>query len=241
MPGDAGVSPRHGGADAHDHDHDEHRGAEATLLRLAPGERSAAVARARRLNRLTLAWNVIEGLVAISAGVAAGSVSLIGFGMDSGIEVSAAVILAWRLRQERRDGCMAEYDRRATRLIAVAFAALAAYVWVQAVFDLVTTSRPDASVPGLVMAVLSLLVMPWLARAKRALAPTLGSQAVVADADQTNLCAMLSGVLVVGVGLNAVFGWWWADPAAALVIGGLAAAAARRAWSAESLTDTCCP
>ncbi|MGH8993985.1 MAG: hypothetical protein ACRDZ7_20945, partial [Acidimicrobiia bacterium] len=176
------------------------------VVTLAPGERPAALARARRLNRLTLTWNVIEGVVAISAGLAAGSVSLIGFGMDSGIEVSASVVLFWRLHQERRAGCMAEYDRRAVRIIALAFAALALYVWVQATADLLTGSRPDASVPGLAMAVLSLLVMPWLARAKRALAPTLGSRAVVADADQTNLCAMLSAVLLAGVGLNAVFG-----------------------------------
>ncbi|MGH9040270.1 MAG: cation transporter [Acidimicrobiia bacterium] len=208
---------------------------------LPPGGRPAALARARILNRLTLTWNIIEGIVALSAGIAAGSVSLIGFGMDSTIEVSASLVLAWRLYQERRAGCMAEYDRRAVRLIAAAFTALALYVWIQAISDLVTGSRPDASVPGLAMAVLSFLVMPWLARAKRALAPALGSRAVAADADQTNLCAMLSGVLVVGVGLNALFGWWWADPVAALIIGVLAAAAARKAWSAESLADTCCP
>jgi len=226
----------------HDHDHDQGGGdGGGAAVRLAPGERSAALGRARLLNRVTLIWNVIEGIVAVSAGVAAGSVSLIGFGMDSGIEASASVVLAWRLGQERRAGCMAEYDRRAVRLIAVAFAALAGYVWLQGGHDLVTGARPDASVPGLAMALLSFLVMPRLARAKRALAPTLGSQAVAADADQTNLCALLSGVLLAGVGLNALFGWWWADPVAALVIGALAAAAARRAWSAESLADTCCP
>jgi divalent metal cation (Fe/Co/Zn/Cd) transporter len=237
----AGASPERAGHDHEGHDHDGPEHDAAPALTLQPGERPTALARARRLNRLTLTWNVIEGIVAISAGVAAGSVSLIGFGMDSGIEVSASVVLAWRLHQERRAVCMAEYDRRAVRFIARAFAALAVYVWVQAGADLLTGSRPDASVPGLVMAILSLLVMPWLARAKRALAPTLGSQAVAADAAQTNLCAMLSGVLVAGVGLNAVFGWWWADPVAALVIGALAAGAARRAWSAESLADTCCP
>ncbi|MGH8999695.1 MAG: hypothetical protein ACRDY7_09925 [Acidimicrobiia bacterium] len=205
-----------------------------------PVGREAALARARFLNRFTLAWNVAEGVVAISAGVAAASVSLIGFGIDSGIEVSASLVLLWRLHQERRQGCMADYDRRATRAIALAFLALAAYVWIQAVADLASGSRPDASLVGLAMAALSWLVMPRLARAKRALAPALGSSAVVADAAQTNLCGMLSGVLVVGVGLNAAFGWWWADPVAALVIGGLAAAEARRSWRAESLEDTCC-
>jgi predicted Co/Zn/Cd cation transporter (cation efflux family) len=225
----------------HDHStHGEPGSTPAPAVHLLPGERAAALVRARRLNRLTLSWNIVEGLVAIGFGLAAGSVSLIGFGMDSGIEVSAAVILAWRLRQERKRGCMAAYDRRATRLIGLAFVALAVYVWVQSVIDLTTGSRPEASWPGLVVALISFLVMPRVARAKRALAPTLGSQAVVADADQTGLCGLLSGVLVFGVGLNALFGWWWADPVAALAIGVLALAAGRRAWSAESLADTCC-
>jgi divalent metal cation (Fe/Co/Zn/Cd) transporter len=209
-------------------------------VRLAPGERAAAVARARRLNTFSLTWNLGEMVVALVAGIAAGSVSLVGFGMDSGIEVSAALILAWRLHQERRGGCMVGYDRTATRLIAAAFVALAAYVWVGAIGDLAGRARPDASIPGLVLAVASVILMPRLARAKRALAPALGSQAVSADAQQTSLCAVLSGVLIVGVGLNTVFGWWWADPVAALVIGALALEAGRRVWRAESLADTCC-
>lgn len=234
--------------DVHGHDHDHGHGdaggcgAEpvGVTIRLAPEERAAAVARARRLNQFSLAWNVVEGIIALLAGIAAGSVSLIGFGIDSGIEVSAAVILAWRLHQERRGGCMAAYDRTATRLIAVAFVALAAYVWIDAVTDLIGRARPEASVPGLALAVASVILMPWLARQKRALAPALGSQAVSADAQQTSLCALLSAVLIVGVGLNTVFGWWWADPVAALVIGALALEAGRRVWRAESLADTCC-
>ena len=174
------------------------------------------------------------------AGLAAGSVSLVGFGVDSAIEVSAALILAWRLRQERRGGCMQEDDRRATRLIAVSFALLAAYVGVESIRDLVTGSRPDESVVGIVMAALSLAVMPVLARAKRRLAPALGSAAAVADANQTNLCASLSAVLLVGLGANAAFGWWWADPVAGLGIAAARAAEARRTWRAESLEDTCC-
>jgi divalent metal cation (Fe/Co/Zn/Cd) transporter len=212
----------------------------AVTVRLAPGERAAAVARARRLNQFSLAWNLGEMVVALVAGIAAGSVSLVGFGIDSGIEVSAALILAWRLHQERRSGCMVGYDRTATRLIAAAFVALAAYVWVGAIGDLAGRTRPEASLPGLVLAVASVILMPRLARAKRALAPALGSQAVSADAQQTSLCAVLSGVLIVGVGLNTVFGWWWADPVAALVIGALALEAGRRVWRAESLADTCC-
>ena len=230
------------------HDHDQaqaHTGScdpspSRVTVRLAPGERQAAVARARRLNQISMAWNVGEMIVALLAGIAAGSVSLIGFGIDSGIEVSAALILAWRLHQERRSGCMEAYDRRATRLIALAFVALAVYVWVDAVGDLAGRVHPEASVPGLVLAIASVILMPRLARAKRALAPALGSLAVSADAQQTSLCALLSAVLIVGVGLNTVFGWWWADPVAALVIGALALEAGRRVWQAESLADTCC-
>jgi divalent metal cation (Fe/Co/Zn/Cd) transporter len=232
--------------DHHDHDHEPGVGGGCGSdpvpvgIRLAPGERAAAVARARLLNRFSLTWNVAECVVALVAGIAAGSVSLVGFGIDSAIEVSAALILAWRLHQERRAGCMAAYDRTATRLIALAFVALAGYVWVDAITDLVDKSRPETSLPGLLLAVLSVLVMPWLAREKRALAPALGSQAVSADAQQTSLCALLSAVLIVGLGLNTLFGWWWADPVAALVIGALALEAGRRVWRADSLADTCC-
>lgn len=202
--------------------------------------REAAVRRSRWLNVATIGWNAVEGVVAVAAGLAAGSVSLVGFGMDSAIEVSAALVLAWRLAQERHGGCMQETDRRATRLIAVSFGILAAYVGFEAGRDLLTGSEPEASTVGVVMAALSLAVMPVLARAKRQQAPALGSAAVVADAQQTDLCALLSAVLLVGLGANAVFGWWWADPIAGLGIAALAAVEARRTWRADSLADTCC-
>lgn len=196
--------------------------------------------RAAWLNAATIAWNGTEGVVAVAAGVVAGSVSLVGFGFDSAIEVSAALILAWRLRQERHGGCMQANDARATRAIAVSFGMLAVYVGVMSTSDLLQGSRPDASIVGLVMAALSLMFMPVLARAKHELAPALGSAAAVADAKQTNLCALLSAVLLVGLGANAAFGWWWADPAAGIGIAVLAGLEARRTWFAESLADTCC-
>lgn len=202
--------------------------------------REAAVRRSRWLNVATIGWNAVEGVVAVAAGLAAGSVSLVGFGMDSAIEVSAALVLAWRLAQEGHGGCMQATDRRATRLIAVSFGILAAYVGIEAGRDLLTSSEPEASTVGIVMAALSLAVMPVLARAKRRQAPALGSAAVVADAQQTDLCALLSAVLLVGLGANAVFGWWWADPIAGLGIAALAAVEARRTWQADSLADTCC-
>ncbi|MGH9156828.1 MAG: cation transporter [Acidimicrobiales bacterium] len=187
-----------------------------------------------------MAWNLVEGVVAVGAGLAAGSPSLLGFGLDSGIEVSASLVLAWRLAQERHGGCMADGDRRATRAIAVSFAMLAAYVWFQGAVDLLAESRPEVSTVGIVLASVSVLVMPWLATAKRSLAPALGSRAAVSEANQTSLCAALSGVVLAGLGLNGAFGWWWADPAAALVIGVVAAREAVRTWRADSLADTCC-
>lgn len=203
-------------------------------------ERQPAVQRARLLNVATIGWNTAEGVVAIAAGVATGSVSLVGFGIDSAIEVSAAVILAWRLHQERKGGCMQAADARATKAIAASFAALAIYVAYDAVGDLIERTKPEASTVGVVLAAMSLALMPALARAKARLAPVLGSAAAKADAAQTNLCALLSAVVLVGVGANWAAGWWWADPVAGLGIAVIAGAEAIRTWRADSLDHTCC-
>jgi divalent metal cation (Fe/Co/Zn/Cd) transporter len=203
-------------------------------------ERRAAVRRARVLNVATIGWNTVEGVVAIVAGVAAGSVSLVGFGIDSAIEVSAAVILAWRLHQERNGGCMQAADARATKAIAASFAALAIYVAYESLADLIGGTKPEASTVGVVLAAVSLALMPALARAKSRLAPVLGSVAAKADAAQTNLCALLSAVVLVGVGANWAAGWWWADPIAGIGIAVIAGAEAVRTWRADSLDDTCC-
>ncbi len=202
--------------------------------------RNAAVRRARWLNAATIGWNSIEGVVAVAVGIAAGSVSLVGFGFDSAIEVSAALVLTWRLRQERRDGCTQEADSGATKAIAVSFAALAVYVGVEAGRDLAGGVEAESTAAGVVLAALSLVVMPFLARAKAKLAPLLGSTAAAADAAQTNLCALLSAVVLVGLAANWLAGWWWADPLAGLGVAALAAAEARRTWRAETLEDTCC-
>ncbi len=205
-----------------------------------PTTREQAVTRQKWLTAATIGWNGAEGVIAIAAGLAAGSVSLIGFGLDSGIEVSAALILAWRLAQERRTGCKQDADKRAQRLIAVSFAALALYVGVESVRDLVLADRPEGSLVGIVLAALSLATMPLLARAKRRLAPLMGSRAVEAEANQTFLCALMSGALLVGLSANAALGWWWADPLAGLFIAGAAAYETVDTWRAESLEDTCC-
>jgi len=243
MPeGDARLGVDSGpGGDGHAHDQPPVTGARSDAAPAMARGREAVVRRAQRLNVVTIGWNVVEGFVAVIAGLVAGSVSLVGFGLDSGIEVSAAFILAWRLSRERQGGCMQDDDRRATRAIAASFAALAVYVAAGSLLDLVTGARPQASPVGVVLAAMSVTVMPVLARAKRRLAPALGSRAVEADAAQTDLCALLSVVLLAGLGANAGFGWWWADPAAGLAIAALAANEAVRTWRAESLQDTCCP
>lgn len=202
--------------------------------------RPRAVSRARFLNRLTIGWNLVEAVVALAAGIVAGSVSLVGFGLDSVVEVSAAGVLAWRLAQEARGGCSQDADRLAQRGVALSFLALSGYVGWRSVADLMGGAQPDASMVGIALAAASLVVMPILARAKRSLAPVLGSRAQQAEASQTALCAWMSGVLLAGLGLNAVLGWWWADPIAGIGIAALAGVEAVRTWRAESLADTCC-
>ena len=207
---------------------------------IQPTTRDEAVTRQKWLTAATIGWNGIEGVIAIGAGIAAGSVSLIGFGLDSGIEVSAALILVWRLAQERRTGCKQDADRRAQRLIAVSLAALGVYVSVESVRSLVTADRPEESLVGILLAALSLAVMPALARAKRRLAPIMGSRAVQAEAAQTVLCALMSAGLLIGLGANAALGWWWADPLAGLFVAALASYEAVSVWRADSLEHTCC-
>ena len=203
-------------------------------------DRPQALRRARLLNRVTIGWNVVEAVVALAAGVAAGSLGLVAFGLDSCVEVSGALVLAWRLAREERTGCTQPDDRRATRALAVCFFALAGWVSVNAVLDLLHGHQPGVSAVGIVVTTLSLLTMPALARAKRRLAPVLGSRAQEREASQTRLCAILSAVVLGGLVLNAALGWWWADPVAALVEAALAAVEGTRSWRAESLADTCC-
>jgi divalent metal cation (Fe/Co/Zn/Cd) transporter len=211
----------------------------AAAVSVLRADRLRAVRRARLLNRFSITWNVLEAGIALTAGLVAGSISLIGFGLDSVVEVSASVILAWRLSREG-DDCTQADDRRATRAVAISFFALGAYVGIEALRGLAAGDHPDASTVGVVLAAVSLMVMPFLARAKRQVAPILGSQAQAAEANQTQLCAVLSGVLLVGLLANGVLGWWWADGLAAVGIAVLATREGLQTWRAESLADTCC-
>lgn len=178
-------------------------------------ERRELTRRGRALEYVTLGWNLVEAAVSIGAGVSAGSTALVGFGADSLIESLSGAVLLWRLRSH-------EHDRRrellALRLVGVSFLVLAAYVAWEAAGSLIAREAPDASITGIVLAALSLAVMPLLARAKRRVAGSLRSQALEADSRQTDLCAYLSAILLGGLLLNAVAGWWWADPVAALVM-----------------------
>jgi divalent metal cation (Fe/Co/Zn/Cd) transporter len=190
--------------------------------------------RAVRFAWATIVWNVVEAVVAIAAGAAASSIALVGFGLDSTVEVMSAMVIVWQFR-----GLAEDRERRALKLIAVSFFALAAYVGVQAIIDLLRRSEPNSSTVGIGLALASLIVMPLLARVKRRNGDAMRSATVVADSNQTKLCAYLSGILLAGLVLNAMAGWWWADPIAALGIAALAVNEGLEAWRGE-ICDDCC-
>ena len=188
--------------------------------------------RAARLARATVAYNTVEGVVAIGAGTAAGSVALVSFGLDSAVEVLSALAVSW---QFAGGGVHAEdRERRTLRLIALAFFALAAYVVQDSLRALAGGAHPDASPVGIVLAAASLVVMPVLTAAKRRTGRALGSATVLADSTQTFLCGCLSAVLLAGLLLNAALGWGWADPVAGLVIAAVAAREGVEAWRGDA-------
>ena len=199
---------------------------------LPAAERARLGRRARLLAGASLTYNAVEAVVAIAAGLAAGSVALIGFGLDSVIEVSSAAIILWQFAHRLPES----RERQAQRLMAVAFGLLAAYVTVESVRALVSGGEPDASPVGIAVTVASLIVMPFLSRAQRRTGRALGSAAVTADGTQTALCAWLSAAVGLGLVLNATLGWGWADPVAGLVIAVIAGREAVQAWRGEG----CC-
>ncbi len=203
--------------------------------------RPVLLARALRLEYLTVGWNVVEGVVAITAAVAAGSVALLGFGIDSFVETLSGAVLIWRLRRETSgtldEEAIEAIERRAERLVGGAFFILAAYVTFDAITTLLAQEKPEASPVGIAITALSIAVMLWLARAKRRLAGELGSRALAADAEQTQACWYLSVVVLAGIGLNALLGWWWADPVAALVVVVLLVREGLEAWRGEAEAD----
>lgn len=182
------------------------------------GLRETLVRKGLILNYATLGYNSLEGLIAIWAGLAAGSVALVGFGLDSLIEVTASITALWRLYSDRDEHHRARAERITLRIIGALFLALAAYVAADAAQALYMRTAPDKSLVGIVLAMLSLVVMPILANAKRRVALAMGSGALAAESRQTMLCTYLSAILLGGLILNAALGWWWADPIAALVM-----------------------
>jgi divalent metal cation (Fe/Co/Zn/Cd) transporter len=195
------------------------------------------VRRARVLAWLGVAWHAVEAFVAIAAGVAAGSIALIGFGADSVVEGIAGIVVIWRFAARRE--ATADAERRAQRLIAASFFAIAVYVSVEALLSLIGTDHPQASWVGIGLSIVTLVVMPPLATAKGRVARQLGSSATHSEGRQNMLCAYLSAALLAGLGVNALFGWWWGDPAAALLISGVAVREGVGAWRGDACCDTC--
>ena len=174
--------------------------------------------RGRRLEYFTIAWNTLEGLVAIAAGAIAGSVSLVGFGIDSFIEVTSGAALLWRMSADADERRRERIERITLRIVGACFLALAVYVGYEAASDLLRKKAPEHSLPGIILACVSLVVMPLLSRAKRGVASNLKSAAMRADAKQTQFCTYLSAILLGGLVLNAAFNLWWADPVAGLLM-----------------------
>ena len=181
-------------------------------------DRPALIRRGKVLEYATVGYNSLEGIIAIAAGLMAGSIALVGFGFDSVIEVISGVTLLWRLHADVDEEKRERVEQRALRIVGASFLLLAAYVTFDALKALVLREPPDESVIGIVLAAVSLVVMPFLVRAKRRVAGAIGSRALNADATQTALCTYLSAILLAGLLLNATLGWWWADPVAAMVM-----------------------
>jgi divalent metal cation (Fe/Co/Zn/Cd) transporter len=174
--------------------------------------------RGKRLEYFTIAWNTLEGLVAVIAGALAGSISLLGFGVDSFIEVISGTTLLWRMSVDVDLPKRERSEKVALRVVGLCFVGLAIYILYESVSDLLSKRAPEHSIPGIILACVSLVVMPILSRAKRTVGRAMGSAAMHADAKQTEFCMYLSAILLGGLLLNALWGIWWADPAAALIM-----------------------
>lgn len=205
----------------------------AVELGAPASRRSLLERRVRRLVAATISYNVVEAVVAIAAGIGASSAALVGFGLDSTIEVASATAVAWQFRGPE----IAARERTALRIIAISFFALAGYVTFEAIRTLLGASEAEHSTVGLILAAVSLVVMPVLSWAQQRTGRELGSASAVADSKQTLLCTYLSAVLLAGLALNSLFGWTWADPIAALVIAGLAVREGRQAWRGDACCD----
>jgi divalent metal cation (Fe/Co/Zn/Cd) transporter len=212
----------------------------ATSQDVVAASRQTLIRRALWLAAFTVIWNIAEGIIAIVAAARADSRALIGFGVDSFVESASASVLIWRLRIEQRSPERADQvEQRALRIIGVTFLLLAGVVGVESVRSVVAGEQPDASALGIALTMVSLIVMPVLARAKRRVGRDLGARSVEADSRQTQACVYLSAVVLLGLALNAGFGWWWADPVAALAVVVFLVQEGRAALRADHV-DECC-
>jgi divalent metal cation (Fe/Co/Zn/Cd) transporter len=180
--------------------------------------RTDLIRRGQRLEYFTILWNSVEALLSVGAGIAAGSIALVGFGLDSFIEVISGSALLWRMKADQKVDQRERAERISLRIVGVCFLALAAYVAIDSIYSLLHKSGPERSVLGIAIGVAALIVMPLLARAKRNVGRAVGSPAMIADSQQTQFCTYLSAVLVAGLLLNFFLGWWWSDSVAALVM-----------------------
>ena len=203
-------------------------------------DRASLVARGRLLEYFSIAWNGLEAVVALIAGLMAGSIALVGFGLDSVIETTSAGILLWRLRADLDTNARERAEHTARRLVGLCFLLLAIYVAIESVRALWIKAQPARSVPGILIAVAAVIAMPLLGRAKRRLAAELGSRALHADSRQADFCAYLSAILLLGLVLHALFGWWWADPVAALVMVPIIAREGVQGLRGEDCDDCAC-
>lgn len=206
----------------------------------AVDSRAPLVRRALHLEYATVSWNIVEGIVAVGAALAAGSVALLGFGVDSFVETASGAILIWRLQAGQGvhdEAAIERLDRRAHRLVGLSLLLLAGYIALDAGWALWSREQPDASWVGIAVTGVSIGAMWWLARAKRDAATALGSRALAADSFQTSACFWLSIITLSGVGLNTLLSWWWADPAAALVMTPFLVREGREAWRGEDCCD----
>lgn len=201
--------------------------------------REQLVNRGRKLEYFTIGWNSLEAVVALVSGLVAGSVALVGFGLDSCIEVTSGVALLWRLHHDRNAASRERAERLTLRIVGSCFLLLSAYVAYDSLDSLIVGKAPERSLPGIILAGVALIAMPLLSRAKRKISIAIESAAMAADARQTDFCAYLSAILLAGLLLNAIFGLWWADPVAGLIMVPIIAKEGIAGWQNKTCCDGC--
>jgi divalent metal cation (Fe/Co/Zn/Cd) transporter len=217
----------------------DHESLSCAVTALTETTREAVAQRGKRLEYFTIAWNSLEGLVAVAAGAIAGSISLVGFGIDSFIEVTSGATLLWRMSVDADVQQRERNERLSIRIVGACFVALAIYVVYEALTDLLRGKAAEHSIPGIALACVSLVVMPILSRAKKQVGKELSSTAMKVDAKQTDFCVYLSAILLAGLVLNAFLGWWWADPVAGLVMTPISAKEGIAGLRGETCCDEC--